>query len=362
MEHSLADRAKVMITGDGLQRLIDALAARSYKVLGPRVRDGAIVYDEIARVSDLPRGWTDRQEAGRYQLQRRDDNALFGFAVGPQSWKRFLHPPIETLWKARNSEGGIAVAAGYENSPKFAFIGVRACEIHAIAIQDRVFCEGTYPDTAYTLRRRDAFVVAVNCGEAGGTCFCVSMQTGPKADSGFDLALTELLEGRGHAFLVEVGSEHGAEVLGQVPHSPASEAQLAAAEAAVAQTASRMGRRLETDGIKDLLQGNLNHPRWDVGRRALSDLRQLHHGVPDLLLHDGRRPQRSYRNVRRADSQMGLLFHHGFLLHPRRQCPTHRSVALPAMDDSQARELDRPVRHVGLRRLRPLHHLVPGGH
>lgn len=181
MEHSLADRAKVMITGDGLQRLIDALAARSYKVLGPRVRDGAIVYDEIARVSDLPRGWTDRQEAGRYHLQRRADNALFGFAVGPQSWKRFLHPPIETLWKARNGEGGIAVAAGYETSPKFAFIGVRACEIHAIAIQDRVFCEGAYPDTAYTMRRRDAFVVAVNCREAGGTCFCVSMQTGPRA-------------------------------------------------------------------------------------------------------------------------------------------------------------------------------------
>ena len=271
MEHSLADRAKVMITGDGLQRLIDALTARSYKVLGPRVRDGAIVYDEIARVSDLPRGWTDRQEAGRYQLQRRDDDALFGFAVGPQSWKRFLHPPIETLWTARNGEGGIAVAAGYENSPKFAFIGVRACEIHAIAIQDRVFCEGAYPDTAYAMRRRDAFIVAVNCGEAGGTCFCVSMQTGPKADSGFDLALTELLEGRGHAFLVEVGSEHGAEVLGQVPHSPASEAQLAAAEAAVAQTASRMGRRLETDGIKDLLQGNLNHPRWDaVAERCLT--------------------------------------------------------------------------------------------
>jgi len=260
-----------MITGDGLQRLIDALAARSYKVLGPRVRDGAIVYDEIARVSDLPGGWTDRQEAGRYRVQRRDDDALFGFAVGPQSWKRFLHPPIETLWTVRNGEGGVAVAAGYRTSPKFAFVGVRACEIHAIAIQDRVFCEGPYPDAAYTMRRRDAFVVAVNCGEAGGTCFCVSMQTGPKANSGFDLALTELLEDSGHDFLVEVGSEAGAEVLEQVPHSPASEAQLAAAEAVVAQTARQMGRRLETDGIKDLLQGNLNHPRWDaVAERCLT--------------------------------------------------------------------------------------------
>ena len=195
MEHSLADRAKVMITGDGLQRLIDALAARSYKVLGPRVRDGAIVYDEIARVSDLPRVGLIARRRAVIVCERRADNALFGFAVGPQSWKRFLHPPIETLWKARNGEGGIAVAAGYETSPKFAFIGVRACEIHAIAIQDRVFCEGAYPDTAYTMRRRDAFVVAVNCGEAGGTCFCVSMETGPKARPGFDLALTELLDG-----------------------------------------------------------------------------------------------------------------------------------------------------------------------
>src|SRR5262249_19663783 len=49
-------------------------------------------YDDIASVADLPRGWTDEQDGGRYRLHRRDDDALFGYAVGPHSWKKFLHP------------------------------------------------------------------------------------------------------------------------------------------------------------------------------------------------------------------------------------------------------------------------------
>ena len=66
-----------------------------------------------------------------------------------------------------------------------AFIGVRACELHAIAIQDRVFVEGPYLDRNYQRRRDHAFIVAVNCGQAGGTCFCASMETGPEGRGGF---------------------------------------------------------------------------------------------------------------------------------------------------------------------------------
>ncbi len=200
--------AKAVISVDGLEALIGAIAARGYKVLGPAVRDGALVYDEILGVSDLPAGWTDRQDAGRYRLERRDDGALFGFAVGAHSWKRYLHPPVQTLWTARKKEGnGLEIIPPEPPSQKFAFFGVRACEIHAIAIQDKVFRDGPFADTAYAARRRNALIVAVNCGEAGGTCFCVSMKTGPKAESGFDLALTELLDGDSHSFLVEAGSE-----------------------------------------------------------------------------------------------------------------------------------------------------------
>ena len=238
--------AKAAIDVDGLQALIGALTARGYKVLGPTVRDGAIVYDDIEGVTDLPAGWTDRQDAGRYRLERREDGALFGFAHGPQSWKRFLHPPMQTLWTAKKNGEELEIVPPETPSQKFAFIGARSCELHAIAIQDKVFRGGPYVDAGYTARRRDAFIVAVNCGEAGGTCFCVSMKTGPKAESGFDLALTELLNGSGHTFLVEAGSAAGAELLAQLPKRAATEADLAAAQAVTERTASRMGRTLQT--------------------------------------------------------------------------------------------------------------------
>lgn len=255
----------------GLDLLLRELAARGHRVLGPTVRDGAIVYDDIAGTADLPAGWTDRQDAGRYRLERRSDGALFGYAVGPQSWKKFLHPPMETLWRARKTDAGLEVSAREATSEKFAFIGVRACEIHAIAIQDRVFLEGPYVDKNYGIRRQDAFIVAISCAVAGGTCFCVSMNTGPRAQSGFDLALTELIDADRHTFLVEVGSDAGADVLAHVPHQPASDEDVADADAVIAHTADNMGRQLETTGLKELLQGNLTHPQWEkIAERCLS--------------------------------------------------------------------------------------------
>jgi len=272
MSRTPADFMRAVVACHDLQALIDALAARGYRVLGPTPRDGAIVYDDIVRLQDLPAGWTERQEAGRYHLQRRDDGALFGFSVGPQSWKQFLHPPVLSMWAARHeADGSLAIDSEAEQCPQLAFIGVRACELSAIAVQDKVFCDGPYPDVDYQARRRNAFIVAVNCGQAGGTCFCVSMQTGPRAERGFDLALTELLDGGRHEFLVEIGSDRGAEILDAVPHRAATEGDIGEADAIVACTAGQMGRTLETHGIKELLLGNLNHPRWDaVAERCLS--------------------------------------------------------------------------------------------
>jgi sulfhydrogenase subunit beta (sulfur reductase) len=263
--------AKALLDRDGVQALIEVLVRRGYQVLGPTLRDGAIIYDELGGVDDLPAGWTDRQDAGRYRVERREDQALFGYVVGPHSWKRFLHPPVERIWQARREGDGFVVDPPEPAPPKMAFIGVRACELHAIAIQDRVFIDSPYPDTRYRDRRQDDFIVAVNCGEAGGTCFCVSMSTGPKAKSGFDLVLTELLNGQDHHFLVEVGSAAGAAVLAELPHRPASGDHLEAADAAVARAAGQMGRQLDTNGLKELLQANPTHKQWDdVASRCLT--------------------------------------------------------------------------------------------
>ena len=263
--------AKLAIEREVLEGIITGLANRGYRVVGPTVRDGAIIYEPVARLEDLPVGWTDRQDAGRYRLERRADAALFGYAVGPHSWKRFLHPPVERLWQARREGDGFAMIENEEAAEPFAFIGVRACELRAIAIQDRVFLAGQYPDKAYKVRRDSAFIVAVNCSQAGGTCFCVSMDAGPKVEAGFDLALTELIEKDRHLFVIDVGSAAGAELVKDLPHRPATEEEIAAAERVVARTRGQMGRTLDTNGLKELLQANPNHPRWDeVAGRCLT--------------------------------------------------------------------------------------------
>ncbi len=262
-----------VIEREHFDALLGALARRGYTIVGPTVRDRAIVYDEIAAADDLPVGWTDEQDGGSYRLRRRDDEALFGYAVGPQSWKKYQLPAEVTLLRARIEPDG--ALADIEEEPReparYAFIGARSCELHAMGILDHVLLRGAHPDPADAARADGLFVVAVQCGQAGGTCFCVSMNTGPVAERGFDLALTEVIGEEGHRFTVEVGSERGREVLAEVPHREAGERDRGAAQAVHERTASEMGRELDTDGIKELLYRNYQSARWDeVADRCLS--------------------------------------------------------------------------------------------
>lgn len=251
-------------------QLIHILKGRGYRVVGPVVREAAIVYDDLESADDLPAGWTDLQEGGKYQLRRREDDALFGYAVGPHSWKKFLFPPVTRLWSAKRTGHSFEVTPEIEDNPKYAFFGVRSCELHAIAIQDRVFMH-QYADPIYKARREKAFIVAVNCSVAGGTCFCVSMKTGPKAEFGFDLALTEVIDGARHYFTIVAGTELGAELLGELSCRPASPEEESAAAEVVERTAGQMGRTMETGDIKELLYRNYENPRWnEVATRCLT--------------------------------------------------------------------------------------------
>ena len=268
---ALNESAGIVIVPDALDDLVVALRDRGFRVLGPVVRDGAIVYDELPSAADLPIGWTDRQEGGVYRLERRADEARFGYAVGPHSWKRFLFPPRVRLWRARrNGDGTPTIEEEPLDETPLAFIGVRSCELHAIEIQDRVFAGGAHVDHDYAARRDGAFLVAVNCFEPGGTCFCTSMGTGPRVRTGYDIALTELLDGE-HRFLAEAGSERGAEVLGELTGRPARADDFSAAAAVIDSAAQRMGRTMDVRDIRDLLVDNLEHPRWDdVAERCLT--------------------------------------------------------------------------------------------
>lgn len=235
------------------------------------MREGAIVYDTVASPADLPVGVSDAQDAGEYCLVPRDDAALFGYAVGPHSWKKYLFPPRETLWDAEFVDGTLRFTERDDSSQRLAFIGVRACELAALSIQDRVFMGSGYRDGSYANTRKSSFVVAVNCSSPSGTCFCTSMGTGPSCEDGYDLVLTEVLRPDDHFFVVEPGSDLGATILERLPTRPASESDVAAAQEVVSRAAASMGRHFDNEGVRELLARSAEHPRWEeVATRCLA--------------------------------------------------------------------------------------------
>ncbi len=253
-----------------LQDLISALVREGYQVIGPRLSMGAIVYAPLASADELPLAWRDVQEAGSYRLEKNDRAALFDYVVGPHSWKRYLFPPRQRLWQARRKDDGFQIDADTGETPRYAFIGVRSCEIHAMQIQDRVFDNADFADPGYVARRQAAFIVAVNCARPGSTCFCTSQRTGPKVKQGFDLALTEILEGDRHEFVTEAGSARGSAILTALPQRPAEPEDIAAAQAVSVQAAEAMGREMSGNAA-EILRENPEHPRWDkVAQRCLS--------------------------------------------------------------------------------------------
>ncbi len=269
MANGTAIRVPRLIDVGGLGDLYQALAGQGYHVIGPAVRDGAIVLTELSSAAELPFGWGARLEPGGYRLRRRDDSAAFAAAAGPQSWKRFLHPPRERLWSATRTPGGFELSGDQDEPPRYAFLGVRPCDLRAIAIQDKVLGRA---GSGYAARRSGVFIIAVNCTEPGETCFCASMGTGPGSDGeAFDLALTELLGEHGHRFLVDVGSAAGADILARVPNEPADDEAVRHARSQVAAAADQMGRQLDTSDLRDLMADSHRAARWDdVAARCLT--------------------------------------------------------------------------------------------
>jgi len=260
-----------LLARDRFHLLLQALRDRGYILCGPTIRDGAIVYDQIGSAEDLPVGWTDKQDAGHYRLERRSDQALFGYVVGPHSWKKYLFPPQQTVFTVRRQGAHMRIEPGREAAPKRALIGIRSCELHALAIQDRVFAQGPHADTAYRARRENVFLVGVNCAQAGGTCFCVSMGTGPEIVGGVDITLTEVVTGDRHYFTITCGSELGSGIVETLQCPDAGPDEIAEARAGSARATAEMGRSLDTRGIKELLYRNLEHPRWhEVAERCLA--------------------------------------------------------------------------------------------
>jgi sulfhydrogenase subunit beta (sulfur reductase) len=274
--------ASVWLPLDRLQGVIDALRADGMRVVGPQVAEGAVVYRDLERTSDLPLGWIDEQDGGRYRLTQQAEAGVFDHVVGPHSLKNFLFPSRDTIGRFLREDGTWKQLEDLPPEPPLAVLGVRACDLAGLAIQDRVFLGGEAVDPHYRRRRESLFLVAVNCRRAAATCFCHSTGCGPAVTGGFDLALTEF-SGR---FLCDIGSLRGAEMLAKaaagspLDRCTADEVQRARQQSAALEQAMHARREvpgeprprsMEMEGLRDLLFNNLEHARWDdVASRCLS--------------------------------------------------------------------------------------------
>lgn len=256
---------------DGLGSLITALRGGGRRVVGPVLDSQVVRFAEIESIDDLPAGWTMEVGPGRARAVRRNDDALFGYAAAPNGLKELLFPPHRTLWRATREDGRVRFEACREEPDPTAVIGARPCDLAAASVQDRIFTGSEHQDPDYSARRRDLFVVAVQCTEAAPTCFCTSFGTGPAATAGFDIALTEIVDDTRHIFVAETGSDRGAALLDALPRSPAGTEQLVMARQAVAQAAASIRRRMPTDGLRNLLASQLQAGRWNaIAERCLA--------------------------------------------------------------------------------------------
>ena len=250
------------------QRLLDALGDGGRTVIGPTVADGAIIYGEIRSVTDLPKGVGSDQRPGSFRLTSHDDERLFAYGVGPTSWKRFVFPPTLALSRSsRDEEGHVSFAPVKKEIPKLAFLGVRACELAALGIEDRVFLGGPYTDEDYRARRSSALIVAVQCAEPASTCFCTSMGTGPAIRGGYDLSLIELEDG----FVVTAGSPAGSAIVEHLDLADAMPDQIAAGSEQLAAVRDRIGDPVVAAGLHDRLLNQLDSPHWaEIAERCLA--------------------------------------------------------------------------------------------
>jgi ferredoxin len=263
--NSTADRDPGFLPRSSLSTLFNVLVQAGYKVYGPKVRDGAILFEYLDDLDALPVGVTNDQQPGHYRLDSGESQRLFSWNHGPQGLKPLCFAPREVLWQESTQPYGFKRVLP-EVEPT-AVLGVRACDLAALSIQDHHFELEIRPDPHYLQRRESLLLIGVDCAHSASTCFCASTGDGPALDSGYDIGINELDEG----FLVWHLSDKGKAITDQLKLQTPDEAQLEAMRQAGEQAAREQQRQLPDNRELRQLYRRLEHTHWDiVAERCLS--------------------------------------------------------------------------------------------
>lgn len=237
--------------------LQDVLVSSGYSVVGPKVKDNAVVFEELNSFDDLPWGWQEEVSPGSYKLQKNAGARGFAWNTGPQGIKPWLFKPEQTVWTAKPAENGFTFSQAKATPQQRAFIGVRSCDLAALSIQDRHFLHSKHPDPWYSAQRNAMLLIAVNCQRSASTCFCVSTGDGPEASYGYDLLLDELEDG----FLIEAKSSKGAALIDQLDTEEVTQSNIGKAAEQIEQ-AKQQQRTLPEDNQLLKLLDNLDSEQW----------------------------------------------------------------------------------------------------
>lgn len=239
-----------------------------YSIVGSKVTDNVIIYDEIKSVDELPIGTRDVQKNGKYFLEKNETKTLFNYVVGPQSLKKFFFPPNHLIFSAQKNGNNIEIKPNNSKPKKIAFLGIRACDIKSLEIQDKIFLE---TDPHYKVLRKNSLIIAVNCSTSKDNCFCTSMNCAPKALNGFDISLTEIIENNEHYFCVEIGSKNGEKIISKCNFEKATEKEVEKSNMILKNVAEKIKRKLNTQNLKEKLYNNFENEVWDkVAERCLA--------------------------------------------------------------------------------------------
>lgn len=254
-----------------LQTLYDVLQAHGYKVVGPQVEDSAIVFKEQKQSQSLPWGWQEETSPGTYSLQHKSakskskQQSAFAWNTGPQGIKPWLFKPEQEIWRAVETEDGLRFRQSEQHIEPIAFIGLRACDLAALNIQDKHFVQGAYADPFYTGQRQQLLLIAVNCQRSTETCFCVSTGDGPEVRYGYDILLDELDEG----YLIDAKSAQGEQIIDELGISDAEHLQLQ--QQSQIQKASKQQRKMPSATALQALINKLDDKRWQqIAERCLA--------------------------------------------------------------------------------------------
>jgi len=193
---------------EDLGKLIEVLKAYGYVTYGYKVSRGAVIFDELRNLEDMPLKYRDVQGPGSYRLI--EGNGVRHSFASP---KEVIHPARQELFNV-DSNGGVSYPP--IESKKIALVGIKSCDLASIKVMDRILSN----DDSYNARRKEALTIVEECINPGDTCFCGSLGTGPYVSEDFDLAYARIDDDH---VLFKYGSRVGLNLVKRLGLKPASE-------------------------------------------------------------------------------------------------------------------------------------------